>query len=509
MAADFAFQRYERIVLDNQDRLGLLVQQGEAKPLLLWHAFLPMLLPIIALLTPYRTGGLFIRPTLFLITLSISVEIILYRRVLLGANGYMIGLIMTWWLVWSSTLIFFNDAERDFRRIERTQSTKDRDKIGQQNGHASNSEHKTHEVRTDAERLVWQPYPQSFRHRLGWVLALFLNMRGPDFSFRISSLDPLPSCLDPNHNDTTKKPACPSAKTRLCTALLRFFTAYVAIDILKLVVIWDPYFLGAPSSPPPLPFDNFLAIPGLLRIYHCFVSGTAVYFALQYVTSLNPLFFLGLSSAFPNASRAITASPLDAPWLYADQFGPITAILDNGLAGAWSSWWHQIFRFGFISTAKYIISLLPTTLSSHRKIRQIITTFIAFGISGLLHGAGSYTQIGNTHPPSTFRFFILQAVGVFIQDIFSRCVVTPLTHQGLRPPLWLRRIGNVVFVIGWLIFAGNGIADDFANGGLWLTEPLPFSFVRGFMGQGWLCWRTPWFAHYNDGTYWGRGVRIL
>ncbi|KAL2825634.1 membrane bound O-acyl transferase family-domain-containing protein [Aspergillus cavernicola] len=508
--ADYAFQRYERIVLNTQIQLELLIQQGEAKPLLLWHALLPLVLPIIALLVPRRTWGWLLRPILSVTTLSVSLEIIRYRRVLLGANGYMIGLIMVWWLVWSMTLLVFNDVERDFRRIVRTRSTTVGDKTVRQNGHASNKEHKQSPVTRDTETLVWKPYPQSLLPRLGWVIALVLNMRGPDFSFRISSLDPLPPLLDPKHHSAIKKPACPSATIRLRAAFLRFFIAYLAIDFLKLIIIWDPYFFGALSAPPPFPFDCFPAIPGLVSVYHSIVSGTAVYFALQYVTSLNPIFFLGLSSAFPNASRALTVTPLDAPWLYADQFGPITAVLDDGLAGAWSKWWHQIFRFGFVSTSKWLISLLPSTLSSHRSIRRIIITLVAFGISGLMHGSGSYTQIGETRPFSgTFLFFFLQPVGISIQGLCSRIIVTSLARHGLPPPRWLRRFGNVTFVLGWLLFTGNRIADDFANGKMWLTEPLPFSLLRGLMGRGWVCWRTPWFEHYDDGTFWGRGVRIL
>ncbi|KAL4788062.1 membrane bound O-acyl transferase family-domain-containing protein [Aspergillus varians] len=507
---DSIFVRYERIVLDNHTQFGSLVQNGDARPLLIWHMLVPMVLPICALLIPQHRGRV-LRPIFYAITLSLSIEIIRYRRALLGGNGYMVGLIMVWWLVWSSTLIFFNDAERDFRRIERVRSTEIKGAPGQQNGHAGNRENKLNEAPRYTDTLVWQSYPRSFTHRLGWTLALVLNMRGPDFNFRISSLDPLPPQLDSKNHRENNKRVCPQAKTRLRAAVIRFVIAYLTLDILKLIMIWDPYFLATISEPLPFPLDHLSAIPGLVRVYRFIVSGTGVYVALHFVTALNPIVFLGLSSAFPNASRAITATPLDAPWLYADQFGPLTAILDEGLAGAWGKWWHQIFRFGFVSTAKWTISLLPSAISSNRSIRRIITTFVAFGTSGLIHGFGSYTQLGKkTRPVSgPFLFFILQAVGVIVQDICSRNMVALLSRHGLPPPRWLRRIGNIVFVIGWLLLSGSRIADDFADGGLWLTEPLPFSPIRGLMGQGWNCWRAPWFEYHDDGTFWGRGVRIL
>ncbi|KAL4980204.1 membrane bound O-acyl transferase family-domain-containing protein [Aspergillus desertorum] len=507
---DSAFLRYEDIVLATNKRYESLLQDGDAKPLLLWQALIPIILPICALLIPSRRGGCIIRRILYVITFGISAEIIRYRRVLLGGNGYMVGLIMVWWLVWSSTLLFFNNAERDFRRIERVRSTRGKGPVGRQNGYARNKEHGQDETHRDEYTLIWQPYPRSFKHRLGWVLALVLNMRGPDFSFRISSLDPLPSQLDPKSNPANEKHPRPQARSRIRAAFGCFFVAYLALDILKLIMIWDPYFLGDISATP-FPLDHLSNIPGLIQAYRSFVTGTAVYFVLLFVTALNPLCFLGLSTAFPTASRALTATPLDAPWLYADQFGPITAILDDGLAGAWGKWWHQIFRFGFVSTAKWIISLLPASITSQRIVRHIVTTIVAFGISGLIHGFGSYTQLGkNTRPVSgTFLFFILQAVGIFLQDLWSRVIVAHHTRRSLAPPRWLRRIGNVAFVLGWLFFSGNRIADDFANGGMWLTEPLPFSPLRGLMGRGWFCWRSPWVEYFDDGTFWGRGVRIM
>lgn len=508
---DSIFVRYERTVLDVYQQFDSLLENGDAKPLLLWHVLFAMVLPFCALLIPHRPSGWILRPFLSAIALTISVETIRYRRALLGANGYIVGLIMVWWLVWSSTLLFFNDAERNFRRIERAQSHGIQGAASQQNGHASNKTHKPSETLGRSGTLVWQPYPRSFMHRLGWVLALVLNMRGPDFNFRISSLDPLPPQLKAKNDPIDDKRVCPQATARIRAAFIRFFVAYLAIDILKLTMIWDPYFMGIVSAPPPFPLNHLSDIPGLIRLYRSLLSGTGVYFALQLVTALNPMFFLGLSTAFPNAFRAITATPLDEPWLYAEQFGPLNAVLDEGLTGTWGKWWHQIFRFGFVSTGKWTLSLLPSAISSRRSVRRTIITIVAFGVSGAIHGFGSYTQLSNETRPitETFLFFILQPVGMFIQDIWNLTVVAQLNRNGLSPPRWLRRIGNVAFVISWLLFSGNRIADDFAKGGMWLTEPLPISPLRGLIGQGWNCWQAPWFERHDDGTFWGSGVRVI
>ncbi|KAL3465820.1 membrane bound O-acyl transferase family-domain-containing protein [Aspergillus heterothallicus] len=505
--ANDAFVRYEQILLETRNRLRSLVQRGDAKPLLLWHALLPMVLPFIALLIPQGKGGRLFRPALFAATLSIVTEIILFRRALTGANGYMVGLIMTWWIVWSSTLLFFNDVERNFCRIERIQPATRKGQIDQ-NGHSNGEKLRPGVASGDFNSLIWQPYPQSFFHRLGWTLALLLNLRGPDFNFRITSLDPLPLQLVSKHHQTVSKHSYPSVKSRLRTAAGWFFVSYLAIDILKLILIWDPYFFGAISAPAPFPLDYLSPVPGLLPTYRSLVSGLGVYFALQFVTPLNPLVFLGLATAFPNVVSAFTATPLDAAWLYTDQFGPFTAILDRGLAGAWSTWWHQMFRFGFVSTARWVMSFLPHAISSRRSIRRIIITLIAFGISGLMHASGSYTQLGNTRPLGPFLFFILQAVGVFTQDTCSHILVPLLSRLGVPPAQRLRRVSNGSFALGWLLLTGRLIADDFARGGLWLTEPLPVSFIRGLMGRGWFCW-SAWLEYYDDGTFWGSGMRII
>ncbi|KAL4800988.1 membrane bound O-acyl transferase family-domain-containing protein [Aspergillus venezuelensis] len=506
---DSAFVRYERLVLDANARIDSLIQNGDAKPLLLCHALIPMILPICALLIPSRRGGWVFRQILYVFTVSLSVEIIRYRRARLGANGYMVGLMMVWWIIWVSTLLVFHNVERKFRRIERVPDIKTQDAARQQNGHTSNKQKAAGSLK-NGETLIWRSYPQTIGHRLGWTVALFLNMRGPDFSFRLSSLDPLPAHLDAKRQPEDEKPICPQATTRIWTAIKRFVFAYLVIDVLKTILIWDPYFFGDLSAEPPSPLDQLSFAPGAIRFYRTLVSGTGVYFALLFVTALNPIFFLGLSTAFPNACRKITATPFDAPWLYADQFGSFSVILDEGLAGAWGKWWHQIFRFGFVSTAKWIISFLPQSISSKRSVRRSIMTFVAFGISGLIHGTGSYTQIGDTHPISgPFAFFALQAVGVLIQETWNRTVLGWLDSSGVPLPRWLRRLSNLLFVLVWLSFSGRRIADDFALGGLWLTEPLPFSPIRGLMGRGWNSWTSPWFEYVDDGTYWGRGVRVI
>ncbi|KAH8430449.1 wax synthase family protein [Aspergillus melleus] len=527
------------ILRSRRVQIESLIDHGHVKPVLLWHliAFF-LVLPASALLVSRSTRARYLRPLILFLILGFSVEAFQSRRTLLGANGYIVGLIVAWWSTWLMTLLVFHDVERDFRRIERRQLGK-----GDSQEKSVSARSRQHAIQTPEaqnvqsqrppneeypEPLVWQTYPRSWSHRLNWVLGLLLNLRGPEWNWRISSVGPFPASistqLTPKHRRSRsqehrkKPPTYKDGRTRIRAVAFGFLKTYLTLDAIKLLMMRDPYFWGIISlshSPPPPPVTYILPpIPGLFRVYRLALSGIGIYAALVFVTALNPLCFLGLSRAFPNAARALTAVPLDAPWLYPETFGPFLAsVLDHGLAGCWSRWWHQLFRFGFLSTAQWLISWLPRRLATHVGLRRFLLTLIVFSLSGLIHASGSYTQFEETRPLSgTLLFFLLQGAGVVIQDLASKVLVSAL-FQSKPVPRWLRRTSNASFAFGWLVFSGGYIADDFSKGGLWLTEPLPVSPLRGLglgvEGEGWWCWSEPWFQWWDDGTFWGRGLRFM
>ncbi|PKY05450.1 hypothetical protein P168DRAFT_280382 [Aspergillus campestris IBT 28561] len=398
------------------------------------------------------------------------------------------GLLVAWWSIWCGTLLVFNDPERDFQRIERRCLGAEPNKAAGQDGNAVTDS--TSKEPTLEELLVWQPYPQGLVHRLNWALGLLFNMRGPEWNWRLPTMDALPLSVQAQlgSSPSVRKPwsATPATGTvdgrsRLHAAFMNCLKAYLLLDVVKVLMMRDPYFLtGTVSSPPPAPFPISAVLPDLpwaIRIYRLFLAGIGVFAALSYVTAFNPIIFLGLSLRFPNAARSLTAAPLDAPWLYPSAFGSfLPSLLDHGLAGCWVLWWHQLFRFGFASSAKWLLShLCPTRLATNRTVRRIATTVIGFGLSGLVHACGSYTQIAETHPiRDTCCFFLLQAVGIIIQGILSSAcssIFFPSPHH--PPPRWLRRTVNLLFVFAWLAWSGPLVVDDFARSGLFLTEPLP------------------------------------
>lgn len=544
---------HHEIVQTKQIQLLTLFEHGALKPFFLWYLLVLFGLPLSALLTLRYNGSRYLRFAVFALILSTAFDTIKYRRALLGANGYMVGVVVSYWVIWSATLLIFNDVEKTFKRIERRvapESTSilgdsefiDMDKDGDVNiadgggnalpsndnsatdDSASITDHQSGKNSVDpyqGEFFTWQTYPQSFLHRLNWAFDVLSNMRGAQWNWRISHMGPLPASvhaqLHPGKRDTSRElddSMIVDSKSRLKAGFASFLRSYLLLDLIKVLMIRDPYFKGvvSPAPPPPFPFNYLPDVPMIITLYRHIVTGLGIFAALDYALSFNPIIFLGLSTAFPNAARALTSVPLDASWLYSDAFGPfLNTVLESGLAGCWGQWWHQLFRPGFTNTARWLLSLLPERLATRHDVRRVTVPFVAFSLSGLLHACGSYAQFANTNPRDPFVFFILQAVGVTIEDIFKRAILPTLLP--FRLPWWLRGAGNSLFAFSWLFFSGHYIADDFARGGVWITEPIPFSPLRGLelgvKGEGWWCWKEPWFRSFKGDGWWQSGLAVL
>ncbi|KAJ6007723.1 hypothetical protein N7540_011699 [Penicillium herquei] len=505
----------------NECELDSLLQQGTFKPVFLYQVIIFNCLPWIALVIPKDHGGQYLRPLAFTLGVAFAVELLRNHRALLGGNGYLLGLIAAWWLVWGATLFLFSDVERDFKRIERVPLA-EIDELSKHIGDTDNTISMSDKITSPKHaQFRWQSYPSTLLHRIEWCAGLLFNLRGPEWNWRAAQLGALPRTVHAqlrsgfvsNDFSVEEDESYISAKKCLRNAFRKLLISYMTLDILKVVMMRDPYFRGITAdAAPPFPFTFLASIPLGIRFYRCFVSCMGVYVALNYVTSLNPICFLGLSLLFPDASRRLTAAPLDEPWLYAQSFGPFIApTLDHGLAGTWGRWWHQLFRYGFTSPGRWVISLYPISWRRSATVKRATYLIVAFSLSGFVHACGSYTQFTKTRPLSgPFLFFISQSVAIIVEGIFKTILLPKLHLQGA--PRWLRRTANGLFVFFWLLYSGIYIADDFARGGLWLMEPVPFSPLRGSglaNGQGWWCWEGTWFGYWSDGTYWGRGIRLI
>ncbi|KAJ6110074.1 hypothetical protein N7486_002309 [Penicillium sp. IBT 16267x] len=474
----------------NEHDLEALLQQGTFKPLLLYYVVLFNCLPWVALVIPKRRGGRYFRPLVFALSLAFAIEVLRNQRALLGGNGYMIGMMVGWWLVSSTTLFVFSDVERDFQRIERVTTSEtpslNNNELDVQSGSMLGSNGGPVSAPEDATadrqaQFRWQSYPSKLSHRIEWCAGLLFNLRGSEWNWRAPRLGRLPRAIHANlrsgflaNNLQAEDGVHVSAKIRLSKAFRTFLISYLTLDALKVIMMRDPYFRGTVVA------DAARPAPFLLPCIHTFGC------------SLLPLLYVS--------------------WLYADIFGPfISPVLDDGLAGVWGSWWHQLFRHGFISTARWILSLLPGSWGTDPRVKRLTYILVAFSLSGFVHACGSYTQFTETRPLSgPFLFFFLQSMAITVEYMFKAIVLSKLSLG--RTPRWLQRTANGLIVFFWLLFTGPVIADDFARGGLWFMEPVPISPLRGLglaNGQGWWCWEGEWFKYWNDGTYWGSGIRVV
>lgn len=491
--------------------------QSNLTPYVLHYRSLGAFLLICYLLLPPTSSKFvfYIRYPVFLFISYLQWKVLQECRSPRIAVGYGIGLVSAWSFLWGATLVIFRDARSQLKRIERRGGTEEKErpitadygnrgtymsisslngdekldlrprnekkgKTEQSPGERSYPEPSVNSSSDKSTHYVWQSLPPTFFHRLGWVFDLCTNFRGVGWSYQNATLPPPPSSvlstLHPVFPHSPILPSNPPTRFALLRATFRAsIIQYLLIDTVKYLFLQDPYFLSPPSPPSasPFPFPRFSRIA---------MSLVATYAALSSIFLLSPLFFVGI------LGRTDT-------WLYPAYFGTPTEIARKGLAGCWGNWWHQIFRFAFESTGDFLAQGLGKGWERKTGKGGALRVFTAFFLSGFLHACGSYSTIPPTRPFNAFLFFALQPVGILSQ----RAASGYLREIGWREriPAWLRGVGNVAVVVAWFSATGRLIADDFSACGIWLFEPVPFSFWR----WKWV-WGGVWVEWYSGGRYW-------
>ncbi|KAF2680694.1 hypothetical protein K458DRAFT_373229 [Lentithecium fluviatile CBS 122367] len=517
------------------------IASGKYQPLVFPEAFLGALVVIIYLLIPHqnRSWLKMARHAVFAFYVAHTTYLIRNVRAKNVAAALGIGLISAWGGMYFLAILVCYDAQTDFQRIERTEGVFGSDEEGsrkESEEEATSTEEKSNGVKEvqkgtsngtiPTEHLgpskrhgeyAWQPFPLTpFIERLDWVLDVFGNFRGAGWNWRIIAAPPPPKAIQdqlyrnsPNppkhtfrkhHSQTT---IYPTRRALLIANLKTFIIGYLMLDLLKTIVIHDPYYWGlVDRAPAPYLPSVITANPIVLHVVRLTVSQFAVKYALQTIFSLAPLFFSGILGPSFLGARA-------EPWIYPETWGSYVHVLDKGLAGWWSAWWHQTFRFAFDAPSRRIIEV--TGMNPKAPAAKFLQLVVAFGLSGVLHASGSVTCHGATRPLlGPMRFFLLQSVVVFAESN-----LTSLVHKtGIqnRVPRWLKRSFTFFYVHFWFYHTGHLLCEDFAKGGVWLFEPVPFSLFRGLglgtEGDGWWCYGD-WGLRWHSGDrWWKSGIAL-
>lgn len=199
--------------------------------------------------------------------------------------------------------------------------------------------------------------------------------------------------------------------------------------------------------------------------------------------------------------------------MYPPQWGSMFEVLcSKGLAGMWSTWWHQMFRYGISEPSRLLIQRFD--IGSRSQLGRIVQLLIAFGLTASIHAAASSTTFSviPSRPSQPFIFFMSQAAGILVQTEASKRL-----NMLMNFPRAVRRFGNFGFAFIFLWFIGPYLADDFARCQIWLFEPVPISFLRGLgfgPGDCWVPWLSfskggRWLGWWDGGAWYRSGIGIF
>ena len=378
----------------------------------------------------------------FLAIVILSVRSMEISRTLGLAYGILVGISSAWCVALSGDLLFLREPAKFCKRKVACSH------LSTQNECSQNGVNNV---------TRWQRMPLSSHQRLFWILDLLGSPRALHWSHGGIRYSNLTSAVK------TYRENISSFKRNVGKLLF----IYLCIDCLKELIAADPYFWGYVDHDPPDYIRLYLPGASLVQAYRMLVAFAVLYISIELISTVGVLLLV-------NILGPSLAGTWGEDWAYFPQYGDLDAVFTRGLRGWWGSWWHQMFRPILISPANALVDRLE--IPRRGFIARGIRLIIPFAISGAIHAAGSYTMWGATRPIDSFLFFVLQPVGIAIQILGSLCLTR--LNLGKNIPMDVRKAANVLFAVIWLLKTFPLLCDDFARGGLWLTEPFPVSVLQ-------------------------------
>ena len=432
----------------NEHRLQYRLQSeiDQIRPFAIPADLLNYFVLIVCLLWPHRLP-VASRVLVFTIVVALSLSSMQTARTLGLSYGVMVGISSSWCVTLSLNLLLINQPVSHFERMVACRRTP------KPSGHHGNG------VEEDEQ---WQGPPKSALERFLWVLDLLGSLRALHWSHR-------------SHRDSISTDALKHRQESMSSPgrkIFKLLFLYLSVDGIKEVIAKDPYFWGYVDHDPPDYIKAFIPLASLIQAYRMLVGFAVFYIAIGFLSTVCMLIFVDMLG--PSL-----AGTWGNQWAWRTPFGDIDSVCTRGLKGWWGAWWHQMFRIPLTSIASAIVHTL--NLPKMSLLSKTLRLLIPFLLSGAVHASGSYTMWGETKPFDSFLFFLLQPVGIAIQ-LTGSWTLHRINVLGKVPPL-VRKVTNVAFTAIWLLYTFPLLADDFARGGLWLTEPFPISIFQ-ILGLG-------------------------
>ncbi|KAK8050643.1 hypothetical protein PG994_012373 [Apiospora phragmitis] len=354
----------------------------------------------------------------------------------------------------------------------------------------------------------WQEYPEDapFLARFDWAFDMACQMRMTGWNWAIRVIPPYypppigadgrtQEPLDVIPNSTPEGYVRYRTRTEFIVRCIttRIIPCYLIVDLCATLMTQDPYFLLGPEHSEPLPANLAALPPAAVALRRTIICFPGILFAIDLCFSAGALAL----TCFGPLVLGFRADPWHLPTANGSF---VAGVLDRGLEGFWGQWWHQTFRFGFAAPTNWLVR--QGYLKRGSPVHALVGALVAFGLSGVIHAAGSYSTVPKSRPWDPPIFFMLAGAGAQIQRTLARHLLrAPIQAHA---PRWLRRAGNLAFTFAWMHLISSFLLDDFGRCGLWLWEPVPFSFARmlglGTPGADW--WR--WGAWLMPTWHWGR-----
>jgi hypothetical protein len=146
----------------------------------------------------------------------------------------------------------------------------------------------------------------------------------------------------------------------------------------------------------------------------------------------------------------------------------------NNASGFWGNFWHDLFRFHFLTITRKLIPDSGNDKRSAHSIRGFLYMTTVFALSGSMHAAGSYAELRKTAPLLLFAGFVIQSVGVALQETITMFLVKMRVGPGLK-----KAVINCYW-FGWGITTAPMVIGDMAACGLFQSKVIPFSIIDLF-----------------------------